>query len=198
MRSPGHRHISWHLAIFLSWTTWSNPLDSSDHTPSPTPVPRGEIELSVYADRTNLDPAAVGAEPGLVVITNDTVESASQSGSLTVGAPQNRPSHSLPRSGSTIAPEAAKLRKVWRSRVLTQRDQVAKVQREIDRLDGRIDALESMIVSGRSGMARRRAKIDELRGHRNVLVRQFQRERARLGALIRSARLQGAEPGWFR
>jgi hypothetical protein len=198
MQSPGQRNISWHLAIILSWTTSSNPVNPPDNTPSPTPDPRGEIELSVYADRTILDPTAVGVSPGQVVITNDTVEEAAGSGQLTVGSPHNRPSQPSSRSGSIAAPDPSKLRRTWRTKVLTQRDQVAKVQREIDRLDMRIDALESMIVGGRSGMARRRAKIEELRAQRIVLVRQLQRERTRLGALIRSARLQGAEPGWLR
>ncbi len=81
---------------------------------------------------------------------------------------------------------------------MRQKDQLAKIQGDILLLDAQIEAIKASAAHGRDGAARRQAKITAARGRRTVLVRRLERERTRLGALIRHAREQGAQPGWFR
>jgi septal ring factor EnvC (AmiA/AmiB activator) len=134
-----------------------------------------------------------------VIITSDSVESLAKTGKLTVGSLQDRATPSKPRPGEPRSDQDHdRLEHSWRAKVQKQQDQVAKISRAMKRIDLKIDALESHVVGSRTSAARRRAEIKELKGRRAMLAHQLTREKARLGSLIRTARQQGAEPGWFR
>lgn len=194
-------HFSWinKVTIVLclsSQTAWP----AEDPLPARRLQQRGpstEMRLSEYADGLELDRSACGLDPGFVVITTDTVDEVGTHGVLTVGTVRQRPS---PRRPDDPAPRKADTDRQhqWRVKVLQQKDRVTKLAGDIAIQDARIRALETTAVRGRDGAARRQARLAEARERRSVLAHRLATERARLGALIRDARRDGAEPGWFR
>lgn len=173
--------------------------------PPATPTPRAQqsgdgTRLSDYASRTAIDRSCVGSPPGEpLVITSEMVRHLASGGVLTVGDPRIRlsPRPSRP-TASMKSSNATRIEEEWREKVLRQKDRVAKIQGDLLLLDARIETINASVAHGRDGEARRQAKIVEARGRRTVLARRLERERTRLGVLIRHAREQGAQPGWFR
>ena len=200
MRTTGHIPCALTLAVLSCSPVLGGVIESPPETPTPiATTQRGEIHLSEYARHTALDRSALGTDSGPLIITTETVRKFGAQGLLTVGLPHSRSPLTASRPGSPPGtPNPERLREEWRAKVLRQKDQVARVDGDIVLLDAKIESLETTAVHGRDGAARRQARIAEARGRRSVLARQLARERARLGTLIRSAREQGAEPGWFR
>jgi len=186
--------------LFSSNPSATLPADKPPATPTPL-VPRTSdaTRLSGYASRTALDRSTVGPPGEPLIITSELVRQLATDGLLTVGFPNNRlwsPAARPSPSARTRNPQ--RIEEEWRAKVLRQKDQVAKIQGDILLLDAQIGAIKASAAHGRDGAGRRQAKVLEARGRRTVLTRQLERERARLGALIRHAREQGAQPGWFR
>ncbi len=176
---------------------------SPDRPPTtPTPVPQrigDTTRLSDYAERIALDRSCIGAQGESMTITTETVRELAARGPLTVGAPRDRLSPgAAPPGNQPDTTNLERLREEWRAKVLRQRDQVAKIQGDIVLLDAKIEAIRSTATRGRDAAVRQQARLMEARGQRTVLTRRLATERARLGALIRHARQQGAQPGWFR
>jgi septal ring factor EnvC (AmiA/AmiB activator) len=92
----------------------------------------------------------------------------------------------------------AKRRSYWRKRVDKQRDRIADVEEELALLDAKIDALEDRAFQSSRNAAKLWAQADEQRERRRVVEDRLKRERSKLSAIIREARQEGAQPGWFR
>ncbi len=164
-------------------------------TPTPSPVTRGNTSLARYADRAPLRASPLQrGEDGGIVITNDTVLELREGGSVTtVSGPGARPDS----PSTTPSPRAAR-RAYWRRSVDAQRRRIAAAADELAKADARVRALEDAALTGGRGAVKRWAKVDEAKRRRLVIARHLQREREALGAVIRAARREGAEPGWFR
>ena len=187
--------------VSLSIAALANP---SEPTPTATPEATSsgrEIHLGEYAARATLDRTGTEGDDGAVVITNDTITRLAARGALTtvspgggarVAAPTSVPS---PRTAAT--PSAAR-RSYWQRKVDAQRDAIAEAQEDVARLTARIEALEDAAFQGGRRATRLWAQVEETKGLLRVAQRRLARERDRLDAIIRQARREGAEPGWFR
>jgi hypothetical protein len=173
---------------------------AAEPTPTPTPcATRGEVHLGEYADRTTLDRTGLAAPGEPVVITNQTVSEVAEHGLLTTCTPPFRAT-GHPADGDRASTKAidAKRRSYWRRRIDEQRDRVARVAAELARADAKIESLEEAAFHGGRNAARTWARVDEARRQRRIVEGLHQREKARLDAIFREARLEGAQPGWFR
>lgn len=194
----------WYPMLALSLSLNPSTTHAADRPPvTPTPQvqqPGDGTRLSDYASRIAIDRSSLGSprdEP--LVITTELVRQIASDGLLTVGFPRSRLSSPTARpTPSTSGSSPKQIEEEWREKVLRQKDQVAKIQGDILLLDAHIEAIKASAAHGRDGEARRQAKIIAARGRRKILSRRLERERTRLGALIRHAREQGAQPGWFR
>jgi len=162
---------------------------------TPTPVP-ADSRLGDVAHLMTLDAASLDHEGGSPVITNDTVNRLADRGVLTIGPPlQHAPTLEL----ATGTVSQTKLREKWRRRVFSQRSRIAGVEAELAGLDAKIDALEdtALAASTKSKM-KVWIRIDEARKQREIVKRRLGDERSKLATIIREARKEGAQPGWFR
>lgn len=186
--------------LFSSNPSATLPADKPPATPTPlVPGTSDATRLSDFASRTALDRSTVAPPGEPLIITSELVRQLASDGLLTVGFPRNRLWSPAARpSPRARTPNPQRIEEEWRAKVLRQKDQVARIQGDILLLDAQIEAIKASAAHGRDGSARRQAKVLEALGRRAVLTRQLERERARLGALIRHAREQGAQPGWFR
>ncbi len=164
-------------------------------------VPCAADSLSDYARKTPLArPAAVGAS---LVISNDTLDALAERGCLTTASPggdevaghQGGPEA---RAGDRVDEE--KKRSSWRRQHRRQAAQVETARAALRALDDRIEELDRRRFE--AGPSRRGAslagRLDELRSKRRQAVARLERERAELAAIVREARRDGAQPGWFR
>jgi hypothetical protein len=174
--------------------------DATEPTATPTPpTTRREIHIGEYAGRVEIDRSGLEETGGPVVITNQLVKSTRDRGTLTTGPSSPLYSGPTPTSHrATPTPAGPRRRSYWQSRVHTQRRIISQVQRELRLLDARIDALEDAAFQGGIRATSKWAKLAENRSRRKVVDRRLHNERARLSAIIRAARREGAEPGWFR
>jgi hypothetical protein len=152
----------------------------------PPPGPRTLAEL---ASRTALHRSAVAAGVGPIVITDANLADLADGAVVTVLAT----TAGDPVDAAAVERVDPKLRERWRRAVLAQSAVVARHEArraaaaaEVDRLDrGRLDA-------------RTLDRIDKARAKVELAEAEVRRERAALSRLIREARKQGAQPGWFR
>jgi septal ring factor EnvC (AmiA/AmiB activator) len=146
-----------------------------------------------------IDRTAIEQSDGSMVITNDTVERLGELGVLTSGSYEvGSAEPSANRRGATDSKTEAKRRTRWRRKVDEQRAQIAKVETELARVDAKIDSLEDAAFAGGRGAARIWARVEEAKRIRTIVESQLERERAKLAAIVREARKNGAQPGWFR
>jgi hypothetical protein len=104
------------------------------------------------------------------------------------GSPLAEPGH--PDPDSTVDP---KVRQRWRSRVLTQSARIATLEARRADVEAEIDRLERGSLDART--------LDRIEKAEAKLARvdaDIRREKAELSRMVREARKQGAQPGWFR
>lgn len=191
MKPTGHLPPTLLAVIAL----WPAPASTAQETPTATPVPpRREQRLADYARRNRLERPAAEPDGDPLVITNDTVDRLADHGVLTSCTPRARASPAMPRP----TPVPASRRAHWRRQVEAQRARIARTTDELARIDARIDSLEDAAFDGGSKAYRLWAKVDEAKRQRQVVERRLDREQSELSAIVRAARREGAEPGWFR
>ncbi len=195
MSRSGFCAAAWTVAILLPAASQGAADSPRTPTPAPSPVTRGNASLAGYARHAPLraSPLQQG-EDGGILITNDTVRELREGGSVTAvsgpGAPTGSP--------TTTPSHPAARRAYWRRCVDAQRRRIAAAADELAKADARVRALEDAALAGGRGAVKRWAKVDEAKRRRLVIARHLRREREALGAVIRAARREGAEPGWFR
>jgi hypothetical protein len=159
----------------------------------------GERLLGEYAGRICLDRSVLEESDGMILITNDTVGRISGQGRLTSGHLADRATNSTTGvSRKSNSGNGAKLRSHWRKLVDDERQKIADTQTELALLDSKIDSLEDAAFDGGPGAVRIWAKYEEARQRRRLIEHRLKRQRAKLAEVVREARRQGAQPGWFR
>jgi hypothetical protein len=156
----------------------------ADEPPTPTPTP---ASLADYARRLTLRGTTFDEE-GRITIDNDTVQAIGRDRALVLGV-AGYPALATPRPQ---AKESA-VRKKWRSRYDAQQRRIAGVERVLEAVGRDIDRLNHQRLTPRV-----LARLEEARAKRAALERDLKRQRVELARLIRAARQEGAEPGWFR
>lgn len=153
-----------------------------DASPTPTPCPKrlGDIKLKNVA-RSD--------DNGHVVISDADLADLAGRGSLTVGG---KAATETTRSKPRKTPSRS-VRERWRTKVLNRKGVIDGLERKHLRIEAQIDLIEDAKVTARSLAQLQKAEI-ELRS----IEREIRAEKAELGRLIREARRDGAEPGWFR
>jgi hypothetical protein len=169
-------------------------------TPTPThAIIRRELHLGEYADRLILDRSGLEDRDSTIVISNRTVDRLSDFGTLSMSGESpvspGPPLHGVRASPTPVGPAR---RSHWQRRVRQQRQIIDAVENELALVDVKIDALEDAAFEGGLRAKSRWVKLAEAKGRRRVVDRRLQNERAKLAAIIREARREGAEPGWFR
>jgi len=160
--------------------------------PTPTPPPSS---LARLAGRLELDRSALGGE-GAVVITNDNLADLAAAGRLSTTAGVKA---SPPPPAATPSPrDQAALRERWRTAYRRQRERVFALEEQLVRLDLEVAAAAEADRSRPPGSARRPDRAPVLRQRREALAARVDRERSELRRIVREARADGAQPGWFR
>ncbi len=178
-----YRHVVALLAALAPVQTLSG--EAPKPTPSPTP---GPTTLAAYARATVLDRTEQSGD-GPIVITGDNLDELGRNALFSVTSePVAEPLEPDPDSGVD-----SKARERWRSKVLAQSRRIARlearraaVEAEIDRLErGRLDA-------------RTLDRIERAEAKLQLVDADIAREKRGLSRIVREARKQGAQPGWFR
>ena len=169
-------------------------------TPTPThTIIRRELHLGEYADRLILDRSGLEDRDSTIVISNRTVDRLSDFGTLSTSSRSSvspdPPPHGFRASPTPVGPAR---RSYWKRRVRQQRQVIDAVENELALLNVKIDALEDAAFEGGLRAKSKWVKLAEAKGRRRVVDRRLRNERAKLAAIIREARREGAEPGWFR
>ena len=159
---------------------------SADTPPAtPTPTPRSGT-LAAYASSITLDR---GPGEDQVVITTDNLSTLGEGGLLTTAAmPAGEP--------NTINPTAVvnpKIRERWRRKVLAQSEVLTRLQVRRSAIEADIDRIERGRLDSRT--------LDQLEKAEAKLAdadAEIRRAKAQLSRIVRDARKEGAQPGWFR
>lgn len=151
--------------------------------------------LSSLAARTHLDKTAIPelGQGDRIIINRNTLAHLASHGRIAAVAKQGSAAES--REPSTTGK-----RRAWRKRYSAAVSKILKVDEKIRSIHQKIRSLEDRAARSRSGKAQfhiedqidvQRSRIEELKRQRHDL------ENA-LNHVVREARREGAQPGWFR
>jgi hypothetical protein len=174
------------LTIVLSAALLMPASAFSADRPQPTPRPG---TLGAYAQKITLDRSSLGDPSGTVILTNDTVVGFTNDGAITLGTVvtvQHDPSKAS--SGGSSAERAR-----WRAAHGRQQRVIADLEKQHSLLEIEIGHLEKQQLTPKI-----LARIDRAEAKRRFVEREISRAREELARIVRDARRQGAEPGWFR
>ena len=167
--------------------TWTSALQAADPPgPQPTPKPGS---LAAIACSRSLNRVPELDQTGVILITDDNLNQLGRGAAITLMT-------------STIAEPAPvetdhradpKTREKWRKRVLAQGNVIARLEAR------RVDA-EAEIARLEQGKLDSRTldRIARAEGKLQAIDATIRSEKAQLSTIIRAARKEGAQPGWFR
>jgi len=170
--------------VVISW----NPVARAVEPPSPTPAPRPGTLASVALTRSLI--RCPGTDPSSpIVITDDNLAELAEGAVVTMVS-------------STVAefPEIAvetgvapKTRERWRRKVFAQSKVIARAEAARDVARAEIDRLGRGQLDSRTldRIAKAEAKL-------RTADDEIKRAKAELSKIVREARKEGAQPGWFR
>lgn len=154
----------------------------------PTPTPRPGT-LAAYAQKITLDRSLLGDESGRVILTNEEVAEIGACAAITLGSVVTPSDHHSKKSGSGGSAERTR----WRAAHRKQQKVIADLERQLSLLGVEIDHLEKQQRTPKI-----LARLDRAEAKRRHLELETSRAREELARIVRDARRQGAEPGWFR
>jgi hypothetical protein len=170
--------------IGLAWTSAPSAAEPPGTRPTPKPGSLAAIAASRSLNRTpELE------DTGVIVITDDNLDQLGSGAALTVMT-------------STIADPSAlatdhradpKTREKWRKKVLAQSGVIARLEARRGEADAELDRLERGKLDSRTLDRIAKAEI-KLR----AIDAEIRTAAAELSTIIRHARKDGAQPGWFR
>jgi hypothetical protein len=172
----------------------AQPGQPSDPTPTPSATSLAELGGRVALDRSGL-----GTADGVLVISNSNLPELAARGLLTSAMGEGSAAPT-PAATPAVADAGERARRqLWRSRVRAQRERVARLQEQLGQLEADLASLERAVstASARQEVTLK-PKLEKARQRREATAARLERERSELDAVIRSARADGAEPGWFR
>ena len=157
-------------------------------TPPPSPTPKSGTLAALAGDRSLKRASGVDVDTP-IVITDDNLARLADGAVITLMT-------STIAEVSEIDPvdePDQKTREKWRKRVLAQSAVIAKLEARRSAIGAEIGRLER----GRLD-ARTLDRIERAEAKLRVADDDLEREKANLSKLIRAARREGAQPGWFR
>ncbi len=161
-----------------------NPVARAADPPQPTPTPRPGT-LAALAKSTSL--TRDGTTP--IVITDDNLAELSNGAVVTIMTT----AACEPAEPTTVDRIDPKRRGQWRKKVLAQGKRIATLQKKRASVEHTINRIESgRLDSGAlDRIAKAKAELREI----DDAIRHEKRE---LSKIVREARKEGAQPGWFR
>jgi len=179
-----HQLTTFGCVLGLAWLSVAQAADSPP--PKPTPKP-GSLAALASTRSLNRLPDADGT--GVIMITDDNLVLLGQGAALTVMT-------------STIAdpPDVEidvqvdpKTHEKWRRKVLAQSSVIANLEARRDDAEAEINRMERGRLDGRTldRIAKTETKLQ-------TIDAEIKREKAKLSRIVREARKEGAQPGWFR
>lgn len=160
-------------------------LSAQAEEPPPTPTPRPQT-LAAYAESITLKRPDLIDSEGRLTISSETIAELARGGSLTEGRIV------LGKSASTKTATTSEKSK-WQSRVSKQRAVIEKLAHKRARIEKEIDALENGRLTPRVLARMEKAEVDL-----QFVDGEIHRAKLEFAKIIREARRNGAEPGWFR
>ena len=160
---------------------------ASADTPPATPTPTPRLgTLAAYASSITLDR---GPGEDQVLITTDNLRTLGEGGFLTTAAMPTGDPVKVNLS-TEIDP---KIRERWRKKVLKQSGVTAKLQAQRRAVEEEIERIERGRLDSRAldRLEKAEAKLADADA-------EIRRAKAQLSRLVREARKEGAQPGWFR
>jgi hypothetical protein len=161
---------------------------AGEDEPLPKPTPRAGT-LAAFASTTTLDRSALGGGTGTIVITGDNLAE------LGRGAVVTQVEHPIapPPVVRDIATPTAKTRERWRKKVLAKSRSIAKLETGKQAIEAEIDRLARGRLDSRTldRIERAEARLEQAEA-------EIRRENVELAKIVRDARKEGAQPGWFR
>jgi exonuclease VII small subunit len=180
METPRQLIILWAVCV-IAW----NPVARCSDEPSPRPTPRPGTLAALAAERTL---TRTGDSPS-IVITDENLAS------LGAGAAFTRVESPVAEFIEVAAPEGVdpKTRDHWRNKVLAQSEAIARLETKKSAIEDQIDRLER----GRLD-ARALDRIEKAEAKLRAAEAEIERAKQKLSRIVREARKDGAQPGWFR
>ena len=158
---------------------------ASADTPPLTPTPKPGT-LAAYAGSITLDRDS-REEP--LIITTDNLLALGEGGLLTTVA---RPvGEALEVNPATEVDP--KIRDRWRKKVISQRRVIAELEERRHTVEAEIDRLERGKLD-----AKTLDRIEKSEAKLRTVEVEIKNENAQLSSIVRQARKDGAQPGWFR
>jgi len=156
--------------------------------PRPTPTPKPGT-LAALAGSRSLQRAPGVDGAGVIVITDENLSSLGKGAALTVMTSTIAETVDLENTDQADP----KTREKWRKKVLAQSSVIAKLEAKRIDSESEIDRLEWGKLDGRAldRIAKAEAKL-------KTIDSEIKRAKARLSSIVREARKEGAQPGWFR
>jgi len=157
-------------------------------SPPPSPIPKTGT-LAAFAGDRSLRRALGVDDDTPIVITDDNLSRLADGAVITVMTSTIAETSEV---GDVAAPDP-KTREKWRRKVLAQSAVIARLEARRRSVESGIDRLER----GRLD-AKTLDRISDAEERLAAVDGELQRERNTLSRIIRSARKEGAQPGWFR
>lgn len=154
--------------------------------PKPTPKP-GTLAALAGSRSLQREPGVDGA--GVIVITDENLSSLGEGAALTVMTSTIAEALEL----ETNEQGDPKIREKWRRKVLAQSKVIARLQARRNDVESEIDRLESGRLDSRTldRLAKAESKL-------RAVDEEIRTAQTQLSRIVRDARKQGAQPGWFR
>jgi len=168
----------------LAWTT----VLPATEPPAPIPTPKPGT-LAAFAQSRSLNRVSGPDANGNIVITDENLDQLGHDAPLTVMT-STIADPSVVVIDQAVDPRA---REKWRRKVLTQSNVIAKLEARRAATEAELNRLERGKLDGRALDRIAKAEI-KLR----AIDAEIRREKAMLSSIVRDARREGAQPGWFR
>ena len=170
--------------IGLSWTS----VLTASEPPRPRPTPKPGT-LAAIASSRSLNRAPELDATAVIVITDDNLDQLGRGAALTLLTLTVVDSSPV----ESDRPADPKTREKWRKRVLAQSSVIARLEARLVDAEAELNRLERGKLDGRA-----RDRIAKAESKLQTIDKEIRREKAQLSAIIREARKEGAQPGWFR
>jgi len=179
MEIPRQFIIIWAVMV-VAW----NPVARASDPPQPTPTPRPST-LAALAMATS---ATRKGTPS-IIITDDNLAKLSDGAVVTMMTTTACKIHE-----TTISADIDPKRRIhWQKKVLAQEKRIATLQQKRTSVEHTINRLERGRLNSRAlnDIAEAKAEIENIDSR-------IRDEKSILSGIVRSARKEGAQPGWFR